>query len=38
MSDLIESFNNHFSYLILVVGLIAGIVTISRIIMYIFGG
>ena len=38
MLNLIETFNNNFSYLILIVGLITGIITISRVILYIFGG
>jgi len=38
MINLIESFNKNFSYFILVLSLIAGSITIVRIIMYIFGG
>ena len=38
MIDLIESFNKNFSYFVLVVGLIAGIITAVQIITYVFGG
>ena len=38
MLNIIETFNKNFSYLILIVGLITGIITISRVILYIFGG
>jgi len=36
--DLIESFNKNFGYFILIVGLISGVITVTRIILYIFGG
>jgi hypothetical protein len=38
MINLIESFNRNFGFIILVVGSITGIVTIVRIILYVFGG
>jgi hypothetical protein len=38
MIDLIESFNKNFSYFVLIVGLITGIITAVQIIIYVFGG
>jgi len=38
MINLIDSLNKHFGFIILIVGSITGIITMVRIILYIFGG
>jgi len=38
MINLIESFNRNFGYFILIAGLITGVITITRIVLYVLGG